>query len=484
MPRSNFLLLLLILWGTRLLALEALPLHNDEGLHLTRAVEVWNGHPFWAISDGKIINHWLIAAFYPQNAPVFAGRIATLFVSMIGLAAGCALAKRLSGAAGALLAGGLWIMSPYLFFYERLAFSDAEAGALVVVAVWLALCASRSGRRRDAMLTGLALGAAMLMKFTAAPFALTAALALLVDKTHPPSRRIRLLALVVLVAAACFAAPLGYLLLKGGDLFAIAFGWLGVSSGQGTAFFANIERLWAQLAGFGAFAWSALMLFGLTLLGMSRRAPGRWLVAAWGLPLLVMLLVGREVLSRHYVAALPLALTLAGVGLGAGVRRFRGEQARYLAASAALAALMLGFIPFVLTAYTDPAALPLPEDVRYQHITSHSAGYGLREAVESFPSTLARADLPVIGSMFPDSCRRANFYAASARKLTCADAPGLPQIEAALNERGAVYTLVDGAPLIGVDVNTLDARAALIAVYPRPGENEANASVALWLLEK
>ncbi|MBC6934986.1 MAG: hypothetical protein DWB42_04025 [Chloroflexi bacterium] len=145
---------------------------------------------------------------------------------------------------------------------------------------------------------------------------------------------------------------------------------------------------------------------------------------------------------------------------------------------------MLVFIPFVLTAYTDPAALPLPEDVRCQHITSHSAGYGLREAVESFPSTLARADLSVIGSVFPDSCRRANFYAASAHKLTCADAPGLPQIEAALNERGAVYTLVDGAPLISVAVNTLDARAALIAVYPRPGENEANASVALWLLEK
>lgn len=284
--------------------------------------------------------------------------------------------------------------------------------------------------------------------------------------------------------AACFAAPLGYLLLKGGDLFAIAFGWLGVSSGQGAAFFANIERLWAQLTGFGAFAWSALMLFGLALLVGARRAPGRRLVAAWGLPLLVMLLVGREVLSRHYVAALPLALTLAGAGLGAGVRRFRGEQARYLAVSVALAALMLGFIPFALTAYTDPAALSLPADVRYQHITSHSAGYGLREAVQSFPSALARADLPVIGSMFPDSCRRANFYAASAPKLTCADAPGLPQIEAALNERGAVYTLVDGAPLIGVDVNTLNARAALIAVYPRPGENEDNASVALWLLEK
>ena len=70
------ILLLLALWATRLNALDLLPIHNDEGLHLTRAVEVWNGHPFWAISDGKIINHWLIAAFYPQNEPVFAGRIA------------------------------------------------------------------------------------------------------------------------------------------------------------------------------------------------------------------------------------------------------------------------------------------------------------------------------------------------------------------------------------------------------------------------
>jgi len=34
------ILLLLALWATRLNALELLPLHNDEGLHLTRAVEV------------------------------------------------------------------------------------------------------------------------------------------------------------------------------------------------------------------------------------------------------------------------------------------------------------------------------------------------------------------------------------------------------------------------------------------------------------
>ena len=77
--------LLLVLWATRWLALDALPLHNDEGLHLTRALAVWDGHPFWAISDGKIVNHWLIGAG-SAVAPVIAGRAATIW-SLVGFSA-------------------------------------------------------------------------------------------------------------------------------------------------------------------------------------------------------------------------------------------------------------------------------------------------------------------------------------------------------------------------------------------------------------
>lgn len=476
-----FVILLLLLWATRLMALDVLPLHNDEGLHLTRAVEVWHGHPFWAISDGKIVNHWLIAALYPQSAPVFAGRVATLLVGMTGLAAGLALAQRVAGAAGMLLAGALWLLSPYLFFYERLAFSDAEAGALVVVAVWLAVRLAETGRWREAIVAGLALAAAMLMKFTAAPFALAVALIVLVKARYPVRQRVLVLAAVAGVAAACFVVPLGYLLLRGDDVFSIAFGWIGGASGQG-GLAGNLQRLWAQLTGFGTVSWAALLAAGLAVL--AARRGGRILVAAWGLPLLLMMVLGREVLSRHYVVALPLALTLAGVGLATGVHRFKRPQSRQLALYAAWVALALGFVPFALTAYNDPAVLPLPAEVRYEHITSHSSGYGLREAVRQFPETLTQADVPVIGSMFPDSCRRANFYAADGTTMVCADAPGIPQIEQALNEHGAVYVLADDAPNIGIDVTTVDARAERVAAYPRPGETEGKASVVLWRLEK
>ena len=84
--------------------------------------------------------------------------------------------------------------------------------------------------------------------------------------------------------------------------------------------------------------------------------------------------------------------------------------------------------------------------------------------------------------MFPDSCRRANFYAVGAYRLRCVNAPGLPEIEQTLNQHGVVYLLVDNAPLIGVDVATLPAQAQQIAAFPRPGESLEDASVVLWRL--
>lgn len=471
--------LLLLLWATRISALDALPLHNDEGLHLTRAVEVWNGHPFWDISDGKIVNHWLIAAFYPHNAPDFVGRIATLFVSMIGLAAGYALARR---GWAALLAAVLWIGSPYLFFYERLAFSDAEAGALVVVTAWLSLRVAHSGRARDAIFAGLALGAATLFKFTAAPFALMAALIVFLLSHHPLRHKLMNIAIMAIISAACFIPPLAYVVLRGKDFFAVALNWIvGSSSSQGGfALPANVARLWAQLTGYGTLGWTALLLGGLICLVILSRK-GRILLLAASFPLLIMLVLGREVLPRHYVVALPLMLVLSGAGLGILIQRLDESRERWSVVALATAILILSLLPFMETAYNDPGALTLPNEDAHQFIIDHSGGFGLREAVRDFPNTI-QDNLPIVGSMFPDSCKRANFYAVDNLKMICTDAPGLPKIEEALEEYGAVYVLVDNAPNIGVDINSLDVEAAQIAEYRRPREVASSGSVVLWRL--
>jgi hypothetical protein len=488
------LFLLLLFWGTRTFALDSLPLHNDEGLHLTRAVEVWNLHPFWEIRDGKIINHWLIAAFYPQNAPVFIGRIATVFIAMLGFAAAYASGYRLSRTAGAVLAALLWLSSGYLFFYERLAFSDAEAGALLVVAFWACLRLIANGTWFNAALTGIALAAAALFKVTAAPYALMVAVLILFLPTYSLKRRLLYLATIAGIVAACFAVPLAYLALRGDGMFDIALGWIG-GTGQSVGLFsgagANLGRFLGLMVGFHNPGWTLALIAGILLFALLGKRRGRVIALAVLLPLAIMMLLGREVLPRHFVVALPLLCVVSGSGFGLLYQRrravIRQRERREGLAFAVIAALIV-LTMIALPAYRAPETMPVPAAVYAEHFTDHSSGFGLREAMRDLPQRVDDPTIPIIGSMFPDSCRRANFYAVANLTLICTDAPGIPAIDTALADHGAVYVLADNAPNIGADMpalaDSLNVAVSRVAAYRRPGEESGDESVVLWRVER
>ncbi|MBE2184854.1 MAG: glycosyltransferase family 39 protein [Anaerolineae bacterium] len=479
--------MILIFFASRIPSLTELPLHNDEGLHLTRAVEVWNLHPFWEIGDGKIINHWAIALFYPQNAPVFAGRIATIFISTLGLAAAFNIGRGLAGNSGGALAASLWIVTPYIFFYERLAFSDSEAGALVVVAIAANLKLARSGAIRDAIITGFWLALAVLFKFTAAPYAFSIVLITLLLPQYPLRRRGVMLAVIALTGIAMFAVPLAYLILRREPLFEIALGWVGVGSSQieGAGLSGNIARFATLMTTFGIPLWALLTMIGLALTGIFRRKTDIVLLAAAFIPFMLTITLGREVLPRHFAAALPILVALGGAGLGMALIRLPALPRRLMALVIAIT-LAIPFALLAIIAYDAPENLPLPAEIRAEHITDHSSGYGLRAAVLDLPNLVTGTDTVIIASMFPDSCRRANFEAARDYKMLCTAAPGIEAITQALAAHPVVYIVTDNAPLIGADIpmlaSALGATAERIGEYPRPGETLENASVVLWKL--
>jgi 4-amino-4-deoxy-L-arabinose transferase-like glycosyltransferase len=295
----TWLLLLLVLFATRLWNLPQLPLHNDEGLHLTRAVAVWSGHPFWDITDGKIINHWLIAAFYPQNAPDFVARIATVFVGMLGAAAGYATARHLAGYRAGILAIGLWVLSPYLFFYERLAQSDAEAAAMVMVAVWGCLRSTKVWTWRFTLWTGGALALAALMKFTAAPYALVIGLLIFVRGQASLGRRFGHLLGIGLIGIVAFLPPMLYMGLQGQGFFAVALDWV-TSTTYGQMTLVEKFMLWlAQLTQFGAGSWLWFGVFSAGFLAylVFENGENRLLLVIALLPL-IMIVVLRQWCSR------------------------------------------------------------------------------------------------------------------------------------------------------------------------------------------
>jgi hypothetical protein len=478
-------LLILLFWFSRLPSLTILPLHNDEGLHLTRAVEVWNLHPFWEIRDGKVINHWPIAAFFPQHQPVFTGRSATVMIATLGLAAALGLARRLGGSSAQMLAAVFWIFNPYLFFYERLVFSDAEAGALVVVAFWAAWRCAKTGARRHAIVAGLALAGAILFKFTAAPFAIGWLMILFFAETQTVRRRVTLILLASLTAALCFVVPITYLFLQGAGLFDIALGWIGGGgTGSPQGVFGNLSRFATLSLTFGSSWWAPLTLLGWMLALFFLGKMGRLFALAWLIPFAATVIFGRDVLPRHFAASLPLLLTLAGAGIAGFCARLPQPGRTFVLAGTGLV-LALTFVLYWQTLISQPERAALPELVIEEHITSHSAGFGLREAVRDLPR-LAEEGIPIIASMFPDSCRRANFEAPAGYALLCAPEAGDDAIIRALAESGEIFVLADNAPLIGADVPTITTRIASIAervaAYPRPGETQETASVVLWRL--
>jgi hypothetical protein len=449
---------------------------------------VWNLHPFWEIGDGKIINHWLIAVFYPQNAPDFVGRYATLLVGMIGLAAAWKLVRRLFGETAGWLAGCLWIACPYLFFFERLAFSDAEAGAWVILTLLGSINFTSAINWRWALLAGLGLALAALFKFTALPFAVSVVMILLLHGRFNLRQRLSGFLIIAVIVGVSFIVPILYMLTRGGDFFGIAMEWIvgGQNAGGtfGSGIGGNFMRLWSQLTDYGSFLWAGVMLAGLVLIAVLRWRESRALVLGLFLPLSAITILGREVLPRHIVVALPYALMLGGAGIGVAIARLNQDRrARRMIAVGVSVILIIAFAPFALTAYRAPEQLPLPITVSTEHITEHSAGYGLREAALAFPQT-TDASIPIIGSMFPDSCRRANFYADSTHQMICTDAPGLVTIQSSLQSNGAAYILVEAAGVIGLDfmqaAETNGWAVDFIASYPRPHETLENAAVILW----
>jgi hypothetical protein len=207
-------LLNLLFFATRIIALTALPLHNDEGVHLNRAIQVWHLHPFYAIDDGRVAGNWAIALFYPVSAPVFAARIATIFVSVIAFSAGMTLGRLASRRrSGGLLAGLFWLICPYLFFFERLALADIEAGAAVVPLVLVSLPGFRF--RRAGVVTGFVLGVALLFKVSSAPFAAVPLLGQLLTSNISWRERFKHLTIVYLVAFAVVAPALLYSATRG-----------------------------------------------------------------------------------------------------------------------------------------------------------------------------------------------------------------------------------------------------------------------------
>lgn len=169
-------ILAVLFFSTRLINLDALPIVTDEAIYLRWAQVVAGdrGQVFLPLTDGKTpLFMWTVIPFLALiEDPLIAGRILAVVLGLFGFFGIYILARLLFSTRTAAYACLLWIVTPFVLTYDRLALVESM---LLTFQVWLlTVCVKfmQTTKVWYAVGAGCLLGAAFLTKPSALQFIL------------------------------------------------------------------------------------------------------------------------------------------------------------------------------------------------------------------------------------------------------------------------------------------------------------------------
>jgi len=163
---------------TRLINLELLPIFSDEGIYIRWAKTAWYDASwrFISLTDGRQpLQTWATIPFLKlfPNSPLFAGRLFSVIFGFFGLLGFLALLFYLFNKKTAFLGGILYILSPFLLLYQRMALADAAVNTFYIYLLLFSILLIKTLRLDIALIFGLIGGLALLTKSTTQLFFIT-----------------------------------------------------------------------------------------------------------------------------------------------------------------------------------------------------------------------------------------------------------------------------------------------------------------------
>lgn len=387
------LLFVLLYWAARLHNLDALPIFLDEANHIYWSRLVWAMQPFHAASDGRLLNVWWGAVFWPFVGGAWIMRASTILITTLGFAALTAFVRSSFSNAAAVVAGVIYSLLPFAVFFERMALADSfSPTAVLLLLVYSVRLAQRPHRRRWSVLAGCALAAAITVKISNLIFVPAPALAVLVFLRRTQRRHQIASALRGYLATGGILLPL-YVVLH--TVFGSDLGLdLLTSKTQ------SLSELVTQFGVVGPIVWNYFwvlvtpplliaMLLCAALAIVANVRVGLFVTLVL-LPTLGVLIARTSVgfvEARFALVYLPMLVTLGSGGAGwAATRLAQWGRAPALLAALLGVALLAPTAGFTWAAWQHPAALVLPDRDEWEYIRGWPSGYGFRELAADLES--------------------------------------------------------------------------------------------------
>ena len=174
----SYKIIALLFFATRLINLDKFPIFTDEGIYIRWARVAWHdaNWRFISLTDGRQpLQTWLtipFLKFFPDNL-LLGGRLFAVlsgFIALIGL---FVLVYYLFGKRASLIAGLLYVLTPFFLFYDRLALVDSMVNAGFIWGLFFLILLARTQRLDVAFLYGLTMGMTLLAKSSARVFMIT-----------------------------------------------------------------------------------------------------------------------------------------------------------------------------------------------------------------------------------------------------------------------------------------------------------------------
>lgn len=478
--------LLLLYAFTRLHHLESLPVFLDEAVHIRWAKLVWAGQWLTAAQDGRLLNIWWIALFWPFTGALWLARAVTVLWGALGLAAIMASGRLLKSPRVGWLAALLYILLPMAFFHDRMALTDPLQVTLEALLVLAAVRLMGRNHRHNRWVA-IAAGGLMLALLTTKLLGLFWIGAPLLALLLVPAREWRNHVAYIAAAYATFGIGLaGFMALmrwRGSDFgLALAFSNLGGApslSGVWQRLGAHIQNYIVHLPAYLPGVLWVVIALGIGLALWRYFALARTLLALAAVPLLGLAVALAPFEIRYLTPALPALTLLVALGWDTLLARRSGLQQAALVAVLAAAILVGGPGRFMWQGWYAPAELALAPRDREQYINNWSSGSGIPEVVAfvqaaaaAAPTDLVVIDIGLIVRLSTYLGPEPNLYT-----LHDYDEPylrikvlyeGLDHPYASLADPQRQAFLLVRAPDENHRLTTLAVAAELVATFPKP----------------
>lgn len=483
MRRRDWFGIVLLLWLAFFLRshlIDTMPPFNDESLHVRRAEVVFSDRDI-ALTPAKALVYFWVGLFgVDRESGVWVGRVAISLFALLGLAGVYATAKQLFGRFAGWFGLVLATFSPFMIFFDRMILSDPFSAVLVILLVWLSVRFAQKPNRSLAIGLGVMMFLVGYAKFLNLSLVVLPPLALLLyQSTAWPSNYQprtmyqwayeglwpyrRLLITIYAIFALSWLPSILHILertISGQQVMIVNNNLVSGLAEEKTPpqiLLDNLGTVWdVDWTLHSPLLWGAI-LFSAGVLLWKRWRDGMFLLASIGLAWSVSVALSAELSTRYLLPGTLIVFVMVGGAADTlGQTRPITKWAMWV-----LVGLWIGLfaLPFINTAWDDPAKLALPPRDEWEYFSNFSSGYGLVAAAEDFydlPPSQPSGRVNVFGLV--GSCHQIRLYLPDAYAeddgpvwLTCLEfgwqgeliPQVIDQVEARLMTESDVYLLME-----------------------------------------